>query len=127
MHNTESVQENEKYKLLWDFEIQTNPVISARLPDQVIVKKEKKKKKKRTWGIVEFAVPADHGVKLKERDKRDTYPNLSKELKKTMGHESDGDPNCKWRARYSHQKIGKKTGGIRNKRTSGDHPHYNII
>ena len=46
-------------------------------------KKEKKKKKKeRTCGIVDFAVPADHRVKLKDDEKRDKYQDLARELKK---------------------------------------------
>ena len=40
-----------------------------------------------------------------------------------MKHESDGDTNCNWRARYSHQ----RTGGLGNKRTSGDHSNYSIV
>ena len=44
-----------------------------------------------------------------------------------MALESDGDTNCNWRARYSHQSIGARTGGLGNKRTSGDHPDYQII
>ena len=40
LHNPESVQENETQKLLWDFEIQTNHLISARQPDLVIVNKK---------------------------------------------------------------------------------------
>ena len=60
----ESVQENETYKLLWDFEIQTDHQISARRSDLIIINKEK-----RTCRIVDFAVPADHGVKLKESEK----------------------------------------------------------
>ena len=47
MHNTESVLENEMPKILWDFEMQTAYLISARRPDLVIVKKKKKKKKER--------------------------------------------------------------------------------
>ena len=46
MHNPESILENEMHKILWDFEIQTDHLISARRSDQVIVKKKKKKKKK---------------------------------------------------------------------------------
>ena len=47
MFNSESVQENEAYKLFWDFEIQdTDHLISSRKPDIGIVKKKKKKKKK---------------------------------------------------------------------------------
>ena len=43
---------------------------------------KKKKKKKRTSKIVDFAVPADHRIKLKENEKKDKYLNLAKELKK---------------------------------------------
>ena len=48
MHNPESALENETRKN-WDFEIQTDHLISARRPDQmiVIIKRKKKKKKKR--------------------------------------------------------------------------------
>ena len=42
MHNQESVVENETYKLLSDFEIQTDHLISTRRPDLVIVNKERK-------------------------------------------------------------------------------------
>ena len=66
MHNPESILENETHKLLCDFEIQTYHQISARRPDQVIIQK----KKKRTCRIVDFAVPADHRVKLKESEKK---------------------------------------------------------
>ena len=48
-------------KLLWDFEIQTYHQISARRPDLIKINK-----KKRTCSIVDFAVPADHRIKLKE-------------------------------------------------------------
>ena len=44
---------------------------------------------------------------------------------KTMEHESDGDTNCNWHTRYSHQSIDKKSGGHGNKRASGDHPKDN--
>ena len=33
IYNSENVMENETYKLLWDFEIQTDHLISARRPD----------------------------------------------------------------------------------------------
>ena len=41
VHNTESVLENETPKILKDFEIQTDHLISARQPDLVIVNKKK--------------------------------------------------------------------------------------
>ena len=31
-----------------------------------------------------FAVPADHGVKIRENEKRDKYADLSRELKKKL-------------------------------------------
>ena len=40
-------------------------------------------KKKRTCKIVDFAVPADHKIKLKEYVKKDKYLDLARELKKT--------------------------------------------
>ena len=63
MHKPESVLENEMHKLLWDFEIQTDYQISTRPYNN--------QQKKRTRRIVDFAVLADHRVKLKESEKKD--------------------------------------------------------
>ena len=38
--------------------------------------------KKKIYKIVEFAVPADHRIKLKECEKNDKYVDLARELKK---------------------------------------------
>ena len=76
MHNPESVLESETYQLLWDFKIQTDPRISARRPDVVIVNKKK------TCRIVDFAVPKDNRVKLKEKKKGGKYVDLARERKK---------------------------------------------
>ena len=43
-----------------------------------------------------------------------------------MGHESDGDTDYNKWARYSQQKFSRGTGGLGNKRTSGDHTNYCI-
>ena len=77
MHNPASVLENDPYKLLWDFDIQTDHLISARRPDLIIINK-----KERICKIVDFSVPADHGTKLKECEKKDKYLDLARELKK---------------------------------------------
>ena len=61
MYNPASVLENGTHKLHWDFDIQTDHLISAQRPDLIIITN-----KKRTCKIVNFAVPADHRVKLKE-------------------------------------------------------------
>ena len=57
------------------FEIQTDHLIQARWPDLVIINN-----KKRTCQIVDFAVSADHRVKLKENEKKDKYQDLAREL-----------------------------------------------
>ena len=40
MHKLESVRENEMHKVLWDYEIQTDHLISARRLKRVIINKE---------------------------------------------------------------------------------------
>ena len=77
MHNSAPVLENDTHKLLWDFHIQTDHLISARKPDLIIINKKKTKICK----IVDFTVPADHRIKLKECEKRDKYLDLARELK----------------------------------------------
>ena len=44
-----------------------------------------------------------------------------------MEHESDGDTNCNWGSWYGHQRIGTETGGLGNKKTSGNHLNYSIV
>ena len=77
MHNPASVLENDTHKLLWDFDIQTDHLIPTRRPDLIIINKIK-----RTCKIVDFAVPADHRIKLKECEMKDKYLDLARELKK---------------------------------------------
>ena len=42
MYNPASVLDNETHKLLWDIDIHTDPLISARRPDLIKIKKNKK-------------------------------------------------------------------------------------
>ena len=77
MHNPELILEYDTHKLLWDFNIQTNHLIPARRPNLIIINK-----KKRICKIVDFAVPADHRINLKECEKKDKYFDLARELKK---------------------------------------------
>ena len=78
MHNPAPVLENDTHKLLWAFDIHTDHLISARRLDLVIMNK----KKKGTCKIVDFAIPADHRIKLKECEKKDKYLDFARELKK---------------------------------------------
>ena len=84
------------HKLLWDFDLQTDHLILARRPDLIMINK-----KKRICKIVDFAVPADHRIKLKVSEKKDKYLDLARELKKTMEHEGDDYANCDWCFQYS--------------------------
>ena len=57
-------------------------IILARRPDLIIINK-----KKRICKIIDFAVPADQKINLKESEKKDKYLDLARELKK-VEHES---------------------------------------
>ena len=76
MHKPESVLENETHKILRDFEIKTDHLIPARRPELVLIGKKK------TCLLVDFAVPADHRVKIKESEKINKYIDLARELRK---------------------------------------------
>ena len=80
---------NNNNKLLWDFDIHTDHQISARRPDL-------NQQKQRTCKIVNFAVPADYRIKVKECEKKDKYLDLARELKKTMEHAGENYTNCYW-------------------------------
>ena len=91
MQNPTPVLENDTHKFLWDFDIHTDHLISASRPDFKIINK-----KKRTYKIVDFAVPADYRISLKESEKNDKYLDLARELKKTGEHAIDNYSSCDW-------------------------------
>ena len=66
---------------------------------------------------MDFAVPADYRVKLKNW----------KKTEKTVEHESDDYTNCNWCSWYSQQRIGTRTGGLGNNETGGDWSNSTII
>ena len=69
MHNPASVLENEMPK--------SYGILTYKQLDLIIIKK-----KKRTCKIVDFAIPADHRIKLKENERNDKYFDFARELKK---------------------------------------------
>ena len=77
MHNPVAVLENDTHKLLWNFDTHKDHLISARRTELIIINN----KKLRICKIVDFAVPADHRIKLKESEK---YIDLARELKKKL-------------------------------------------
>ena len=77
---------------------------------------------------MDFAVPTDHIVKLKESEKRDKYLDLAKGIEKTVEHESDNYTNCNWCTWYSHQRIDTRPArGLINNRTGGVHSNFFVI
>ena len=64
------------HKLLWDFDIRTDHLISARRPDLIIINKNKK---------IKFAKLLTLLTRLKECEKKDKYLALARELKKNYG------------------------------------------
>ena len=85
------------------------------------------REKKRNCKIVDFAVPADHRIKLKESEKNDKYLDFARELKKLL----------KMKMTFIQIVIGAlgtvtkilKKGSERlgKKRTSGDNPSCCVI
>ena len=103
MQNQSAVLENDNHHLL-----QADHLISARRTDFIIFnkKKTKKKKKNRTSKVVDFAVPVDHRIKLKESDENDKYVDVARELKKkTMEHDDDNYTNRDWCFWYRYRNI----------------------
>ena len=67
MQNPAAVLENDTHKFLWDFDVQTDQLISSRRPDLIIISQ----KKKIICVIFNFAVPDENRIKLKECEKKD--------------------------------------------------------
>ena len=61
----ESVLENEDYKILRDFSIQTDHVIEVQRPNLVVVDK-----KDRSCKIIDFVVPGDSRIEEKEKERK---------------------------------------------------------
>ena len=122
MHNPAPVLENKIHKLLLDFDVQTDHLISARIPCLIIINK-----KKRICKIVDFAVPANHWIKLKEQEK-DKYHDLAKELKKKLWNMNVTIMPTVTGAFCTVSKgLLKGTRGLGNWRLSGYHPNDSII
>ena len=62
---------------MWDFSFQTDHVIKARRPDLVLDDKNE-----RSYKIIDFAVPRDIRIEVKEKGKMEKYRDLGRELQK---------------------------------------------
>ena len=92
-------------------------------------RRDNNNKKKRICRILDFAVPTDHIMKIRESEKRKKFLHIAGEQKKkqTMEHVGGGDASCKLCTRNNPQRIGKGIGRFGNKRTGRDHLDYIII
>ena len=75
-HKPQSVKSDDEYKILWDFNIQTDKVIEVRSPDLVCINKQIK------CQIIDFAISGDRNMAIKEQEKTDKYQVLIIELQK---------------------------------------------
>ena len=78
---------------------------------------------KRTCKIVDFAIPVDARIKLKESEKKDKYVDLARELKKLWNMEVTIIPIVIGEFGIEH----KGTGGLGSSRSRGGHRNYSII
>jgi len=76
LHKPDSVAENNKVKILRDFEIRTDRQIQARRPDLVVIDKQTK------GLIIDVAIPNDTHIEVNEREKIDKYQDLRLEVQR---------------------------------------------
>ena len=74
------VIQNDRAKILWDFQFQTDKLVMANQPDIVVVDKEQK-----TVTVVDVAIPSDSNIRKKEHQKLEKYQGLREELEKMWG------------------------------------------
>ena len=79
-HQPESLIENNKVKILWDFNIYVDRFLKAKRPDIVGVDQEEE-----NCVIIDIAVPADQNIEVKETEKVDKYQELGREITKMWG------------------------------------------
>ena len=118
MHNPESFLENDTHKLLRDYDIQMDHLISARQPDLRMINNNKKKKKKKREFAGLWTLLTLLSRLLTESVKKDKYFELTRELQKL------------WKVKVTFI-LGTVTQGLikglGNKRASRDHPNNCII
>ena len=78
-----SVIENENYKLIWDFPIQTDKELKHNKPEIIIIDKSNK-----TVQIIDISIPSDYNVVSKRNEKITKYIDLSIEIKRMWSMET---------------------------------------
>ena len=78
--DTVQSSENGQFEIWWDRPIETTVKLERNRPDVILIKRQHKE-----WTIVEFSVPWDKNVLLKEEEKIQRYIPLDKEILKVHG------------------------------------------
>ena len=78
---------------------------------------------KTTCHHVDFTVPSDHRRKMKESENLIKYLDHTREIKKTVEHESSGDTNPGWYVVERSREIWKKKTRGKNR----DHVDHSIV
>ena len=76
-HKPTNVVENDRVKILWVFNIQSDHVIQRRRPGIVVLHKTERKSH-----LIDIGVPGDKRIELKEQEKVGNYNELRREVKK---------------------------------------------
>ena len=99
--------ENKTHKFLWDFQIQIDYSISAgRL--RINLQGE--------INLLDFAIPTDHWVKIKEIKKLTNTWILPKSWKKALEHKGDSNTNRCWALEITPKNLEKRLGEVFRKR-----------
>ena len=76
-HKPVTFVDNDRVKILWDFNIQTDHVIQQKRSDIVVMHKTERK-----CHLIDIAVTGDKRIELKEQEKIDNHNELKREVKK---------------------------------------------
>ena len=102
-HTHQSVQKNDKYKILWDLNIQRDEVIEHRPPDIVCIDKQK-----RECQIIDFALPTEQNIFIKEQEKNWKVPGLKNRITESLECQGSGHTDsyrCSQMLKRIHQYI----------------------
>ena len=75
-HQPQTVEENDRAKILWNFPVQTDHRIQHNKPDLIVLDKREK-----TANIIDIAVPNDYRIAQKRLEKLRNYSDLSTEIR----------------------------------------------
>ena len=106
-HKPESVLVNEMHKIIWGFEIQTDPIITASRLDLVV---NNKKENFAYSGLYRHSGPQNENQR-KQKERQVLRP--CQRTEKVVENEGDSNPNCIWRTWNDPQRRmeGLKIGG----------------